>query len=93
MRFTLEQTKEILYEDGIYTENGDPVFTVVSEEIVGTDQDKNHIDKEVVVKEHSTGKFYKAVIGESPWYKQMEHNSTKEWIEVRPYTVTITKYR
>tara|TARA_R110000796_G_scaffold159388_3_gene276189 strand:- start:13326 stop:13658 length:333 start_codon:yes stop_codon:yes gene_type:complete len=71
------------------TETG---YSVVAEEVVDTDMEKNSIDIEYVLEEHSTGKFFRGVLGKSPWNRQDEYNAKVVWKEVERTERTIYYY-
>ncbi len=91
--FTEEQIRSIMYEEGIYdTKNEIKLYTIVSEKIIDSDQSKNSTQHEYVIKEISSGKYFKAVLGDSPWIKQDMVNAKQIWHEVKPTTRTIIEY-
>jgi hypothetical protein len=56
-KFTEEEICELTCEGCIYDENEKELFTVVHEEVVSRDREKNSNDVEYVIEDHSTGKF------------------------------------
>lgn len=91
--FTVEQVQSIMYEDGVFDKDDNMLFRTVDEDIVGTDQEKGSSKIEYVIEELATGKFYKATLGKSPWYKQDEHNAEQPWVEVKAKKTTKTVYK
>ena len=91
--FSKEQANSILYDEGIYDDNGDTLYSVVESNVTYTDQEKNRVEYSIVIKEESTGKFFSGCLADSPWWKQAEANAEEVWERVIPYTVTVTKYR
>ncbi len=81
---TLEQVNNALYGDNIHDDEDNELYEWIKEKIVYTDTEKNMIDKEVVIQQVSTGKFYKAKLLESQWVGQDEQNLNAEWKEVKP---------
>jgi hypothetical protein len=91
LKFTSGQISEIMYEGGITDKKGEnDLFTTISKTVVDRDQEKNSVELDVVIKEIATGKYYKATLGKSPWWKQDQHNAEQPWVEVKPKKVTKT---
>ncbi len=84
LKFTIEDINSIIYGEGVYTEEGEELYEVISNEIIDSDQEKSSITKKCVIKEVKTGKFYKAELGVSPWYGQDDYNMKEPWYEVLP---------
>lgn len=96
-KFTERQIEEIMYDGATYIggDRDDPnaeVYTTMEKKIISNDSEKNSVERRFVIKEKSTGKFFSAVLGESPWYQQMKYNAKQPWKEVFAKKVTITKY-
>lgn len=93
-KFTSDEILAIMYEGGIYDEEGEnEVYTTVQEDIISKDTEKGSVEIEYVIQEVATGKFFKAILGESPWYKQQEHNAAQPWNEVKAKKTTKTVYK
>lgn len=93
LKFTRDEVSSIMYEDGISDEEGNEIYITVEEDIVSSDTEKGSIEIEYVIKEVATGKFYKATLGKSPWYKQGEHNAKQTWTEVKAKKTTKITYK
>lgn len=91
MKFTEEQLSCIRY-GSCDCENQDCGFELISDEIIDKDTEKGSVDIELVVLDSKTGKYYKGVIRDSPWYKQEEWNAEQEFDEVKPKIVKKTTY-
>jgi len=85
-KFTEDQIEEYFYECG-------DAYVVIEQKITDSDQEKGYIQKSYIIQEESTSKFFSGSLGESPWWKQGQENAKCVWVEVEPYTVSITKYR
>lgn len=92
--FTEEQISSIMYDNGIYDEEtgNETIYEIVSQETVSFDQEKNHLSVEYVIHEIATGKYFKATLGQSPWYLQSEYNAKEIWEEVTPKKITTVTY-
>jgi len=94
IKFTEDQIEELICYGYVNTDDDEEtLYEVVHEETVSFDKEKSSADIEYVVKELSTGKFYKATLLNSQWYGQNEYNARQEWKEVFPHKETITTYR
>lgn len=82
MKLTKDQVEEIMCEECIKDEDGNLLFELLQMKIVSFDQEKCSVDKEFIIEEIKTGKTYKGILGESPWYLQDEYNANVEWIEI-----------
>ena len=91
-KFTEEEICELTCEGCIYDENEKELFTVVHEEVVSRDREKNSNDVEYVIEDHSTGKFYSAELLDSVWIGQDEYNAEQPWYEVKQKKVTHYEY-
>lgn len=92
--FTEEQVSSIIAFNGIFDEEtgNEALYEIVSEETVSFDQEKNHLSVEYVILENATGKYFKATLGQSPWYLQSEYNAKEVWKEVTPKETTTITY-
>lgn len=81
-KFTEQELNDIMYEEGVYTDDNETVFEVVSEKIISFDKEKNTVYREFIIKEIATGKFYKAELIDSPWIGMDDYNLNVEWVEV-----------
>ena len=91
-KFTREEISSIQYDGGVYDDDGEFVFEVVHEKVVDTDMEKSSVDVEFVIKELSTGKYYKAVLLDSQWIGQDAHNIALPWVEVVQKPITTFEY-
>lgn len=89
---TEEQVNDLLYENSVLDENEEESFQFISKKFYRNDTEKSHVDYTVVIKDCKSGKFYKAILGESPWYLQEESNANQEWTEVKPKRRVKTDY-
>lgn len=93
IKFTEEELIYIMFEKGLYNNENECLFETVYQEVTDTDQEHASVQRDYVIKETATGKFYKASLGESPWIDQDRVNAQVEWTEVFPYQETVTKYK
>ena len=93
LKFTQDEVSSIMYEDGIYDEEGELLFLTIEEDIVSRDSEKNSIQIDYVIQEVATGKFYSATLGKSPWIGQEKANAEESWVEVKAKKKTITTYK
>lgn len=89
---TEEQVQDLMYEMDANDEGDNCICEFISKKFVSNDAEKSHVDYKIVVKQISTGKFFKAVLGESPWYMQSEHNASQTWTEVKPKETKTVEY-
>lgn len=91
-QFTEDEISDLTSEGTICDMGGNTLFTVVHEEVVSRDREKNSNDVEYVIEDHTTRKFYIAELLDSDWWKQGEYNAKQPWYEVTPKTVTTIEY-
>lgn len=91
-QFTKEEICDLTCEGCIYDENDNELFSLVHEEILSHDREKNSTDVEYVIEDHSTGKFYSAELLDSVWIRQNEYNAEQPWYEVKQKKVTHYEY-
>jgi len=93
-KFTPGEICDILYEGGIYTEEGEQEFETVDEELTYSDLGKAYLRKDYVIKDLKTGLFYKAnlMIADDLSYVEDE-NCRTQWKEVQEFTQVIKIYK
>ena len=89
---TQEQVTGLLYEESVHDKNDNEIFDFVSKKFVSNDTEKSHVDYKITIKEVATGKYWQAVLGESPWYLQDKHNAEQTWVEVKPKEIKTINY-
>ena len=92
IKFTEEQISNLPSSGKIRDDNGEILFIVVDQKIESFDKGKSAADVVYIIKELSTGKFYKATLMDSEWHGQDEYNANQSWTEVYPYEETVTSY-
>lgn len=95
-KFTAGEILDILYEGGVYKNNDtdELLYETVDEELTYTDLGKSYLRKDFVIKEISTGNFYKAnlMITDDMSYVEKENINTP-WKEVQEFTEIIKTYK
>lgn len=92
-KFTEEEIGELTCEGCIYDEETETeLFSVVHEEVISRDREKNSSDVEYVIEDHTTGKFYSAELLDSVWIGQGEYNANQPWYEVKRKKVVHYEY-
>ena len=92
--FTEEDVCELTSRyGGTYNEDGDEIFSVVKHKITDVDQEKSSSQIEVAIKENASGRFFKATLGESPWWKQGQVNAGQKWSEVFKKTKKVVTFK
>lgn len=81
---TEEDVSTLLYDTSIYDADDNEIWIRTSNRILGVDHEKNSSEHSVTIQNVATGKKYKAVLGQSQWWKQSEENFKVEWEEVIP---------
>jgi hypothetical protein len=92
MKLTDDQLFELFADDGVYDDDGKLIYKLVEEKQSYLDLEKGYRKMDFVIEDLATGKFYQAK-GLAETYDEMPSGSSAKWIEVFPYTETITKYK
>lgn len=80
LKFTESEIGFIMHEGGVWGGDDEIIFETVSEKIIDFDTEKSSANVKYTIKEVATGKKYTAVLGQSPWYLQGEHNAKQIWM-------------
>ena len=82
----------ILFGESVYDSLDNEIFKWITETIKYTDIERGSIDKDVIIQEVLTGKYYKARLTESKWIHQKDQNWRAKWVQVFPKEKTIIVY-
>lgn len=90
--FNEDEINQILYDGGLYDVDGNCEFEVIKNEIIKFNKEKSSCEKEIVIKELSSGKLYEATLNDSQWIGQDEYNIMQKWFEVENLEMLTCKY-
>lgn len=89
-----EEVSELFYGNNIFKDKECEKlkYKFVKKTFVYADSEKSAVDYLVTIQEVSTGDYFQARLGESPWYMQNEHNANQIWRKVNPKTKQEVEY-